>query len=210
MGHMAVSSGKQQQTQTSSTAHKARIVVFAAAAIVVLAILSAFAWPGWAVRHVPEPMDVPTAVASAKPTIDAKALPANASELLKAMPEHVSNFARTDAQATDEWDVSSPLEEYRLVYSTGDEAKDVQVVVGQWASEEEALTQYNALTKLLEGDEIAAGSVKVNGANTGAYVVNADKGDDAKEVAVWRNDTVCVRLSGPKSSVDTVFKLFPL
>ncbi|MDE5641037.1 MAG: hypothetical protein K2I40_04915 [Bifidobacterium castoris] len=186
------------------------MVVFSVAAVVMLAILSAFAWPGWAVRHVPEPMDVPTAVASAKPTIDAKALPANASELLKAMPEHVSDFARTDAQATDEWDSSSPLEEYRLTYSTGDEAKDVQVVVGQWASEQEAVTQYNALTKLLEGDEIAAGNVKVNGANAGAYVVNAGGGDDAQATAVWRNDTVCVRLSGPKSSVETVFKLFPL
>ena len=209
MGHMAVTSGK-QQTQTSSTARKARIVVFAAAAIVVLAIISAFAWPGWAVRHVPQPMDVPTAVASASPTIDAKALPANASELLKAMPEHVSDLARTDAQVTDEWDASSPLEEYRLTYSTGDEAKDVQVVIGQWTSEQEAVSQYNALTKVLDGDEIAAGNVKVNGANTGAYVVNADKGDDAKAVAVWRNDTVCVRISGSKTSVETVFKLFPL
>lgn len=214
MAAMALSSGKTsnqraQAAQTSSTARKARVVVFVAAAVIVLAIISAFVWPGWAVRAVPQPMEVPTSVASASPTIDAKALPADASELLKAMPDDVSNFARTDAQATDAWDDASPLEAYALTYSTGDAKRDVHVTVGQWSSEEEALTQYNALTKHLDGHELASGNVKVNGANAGAYVV-VDDADDGDATAVWRNDTVCARMTGPKASVETVFKLFPL
>ena len=125
------------------------------------------------------------------------------------MPDDVSNFARTSAQATDEWDAASPLEAYALTYSTGDGARDVRVTVGQWSSEAETLTQYNALTKHLDGHELASGNVKVNGANAGAYVV-VDDADDGDATAIWRNDTMCAQMTGPKASVETVFKLFPL
>lgn len=42
------------------------------------------------------------------------ALPDGASELLKAMPDTVLNYARTKADSTNAWDAASPLEQYTL------------------------------------------------------------------------------------------------
>ena len=99
-----------------------RIVLF------VLALVSAFGWPGWAVRTPAKPVAVPTATPS-KATVKAKALPGDATALLRAMPDHVSNFARVQADSTDAWADSNPIEEYKLTYSNGNDKDAVQLTV---------------------------------------------------------------------------------
>lgn len=204
------SGSSSKSSPASGVARRARIVVAVAAAVVALAFVSAFGWPGWAVRTAPTPTEVPSAVASATPTVDPSALPDDASALLKAMPDHVAGFARGEAAATDAWESAGPVEEYAVVYTTGDAAKDVRLTVGQWADEEAAADQYDALAKALTGKQIAAGGIKVSGETTGSYLVAADKDDASRATAVWRNDTACFRLTGPTESVETVYRLFPL
>lgn len=113
-------------------------VVAAAAAVIILVVLSALAWPSWAIQRnngtsttaqnnqrkteLPEPI---------KPAIDATALSDDASELLKVMPDSVPNYARTKADAFTTWNSVSLLEEYIPTYSTGDAAKDVTLVATQ-------------------------------------------------------------------------------
>ena len=116
-------------TQTSSSHGKLIVAVVAAALVVVLALVSAFIWPGWALnkgdeastQRQPPPRRARRRIASepTTPSIDAVALPDDASELLKAMPDSVLNFARTKADASTSWSGASPVEEYTLTYSTG-------------------------------------------------------------------------------------------
>ncbi len=65
-----------------------RIVVAVFVMLFVLALVSAFGWPGLAVRTPAKPVAVPTATPS-KATVKAKALPGDATALLRAMPDHV-------------------------------------------------------------------------------------------------------------------------
>ena len=201
---------QQPAPQTSGTARRARAVVCAAAIIVVLALVSAFGWPGWAVRTPPAPVAVPSAVASATPTIAAQPLPSDASELVKILPEHVSNYVRGAVESSDEWQSAAPVEAYAVTYGNGDQAKDVRVLMGQWADAEEAETQYEKLAKALDGEQLAAGNIKVSGQNTGSYVVVGGKGGYGTATALWRNDTVVFRVTGPQASVEAVYKLFPV
>ncbi|PKU95678.1 hypothetical protein CQR45_0457 [Bifidobacterium pseudolongum subsp. globosum] len=201
---------QQPAPQTSGTARRARAVVCAAAIIVVLALVSAFGWPGWAVRTPPAPVEVPSAVASATPTIAAQPLPSDASELVKILPEHVSNYVRGAVESSDEWQSAAPVEAYAVTYGNGDQAKDVRVLMGQWADAEEAETQYEKLAKALDGEQLAAGNIKVSGQNTGSYVVVGGKGGGGTATALWRNDTVVFRVTGPQASVEAVYKLFPV
>ena len=120
-------------------------MVVAAAVVIILAVLSAFVWPGWAIQKndgtsttTQNSQQKTESSEPTKPTIDATALPDDASELLKAMPGSVLNYARTKADASTTWNSASPLEEYTLTYSTGDAAKDVTLVAAQWSSADNA------------------------------------------------------------------------
>ena len=109
---------------SSASRGKLIVVMIVAALVVVLALLSAFVWPGWALNKTDEVTKVQqqTAIEPTKPSIKATALPDDASELLKAMPDSVLNYARTKAGASETWKSASPLEEYTLTYSTGKSA----------------------------------------------------------------------------------------
>lgn len=203
-------------SQQSPSHGKLIVVVTAAAVVVVLAVLSAFVWPGWAVKSEADASSSSqtsqhTAKKSTpdKPTIDAVPLPDDASNLLSSMPDSVRNFARVAAKHTQDWSASSPLEEYTLTYSTGTKGEDVTLIVAQWSTSDKAENQYTTLTGNLNGTRIAAGEVKVSGASTGNYEVKStDNGKNA--VAVWRNDTVVFRASGAQDSVDTFYRKFPM
>lgn len=210
MNAMANTSRASVDTSSSDTARRARRVVVVAAIIVVLALVSAFGWPGWAVRSAPEPAPVSTAIASAKPTIEATALPEGATALLQAMPDHVGSYVRVSADTTDVWSASKPLEEYALAYSTGDDATKVSVTVAQWSATEDADEEYLDLAKALKGKQLAAGNVKVAGEKTGSYVVVQDEDDEGAASALWRNDTVCILMTGPAAAVETLVRTFPL
>ncbi|MEE1295261.1 MAG: hypothetical protein UHD09_00020 [Bifidobacterium sp.] len=207
---MADNANAPTKTRRVGTAGRARIVVIVAAVVVVLALVSAFGWPGWAVRTAPEPTPVSTSIASGKPTVQAKALPGDASNLLKAMPATVGTYARVDTATTDAWSDAKPLEEYVVTYSTGDDATQVRVTVGQWSDADGASDQYSALTKALKGKQLASGAIKVSGEATGSYEIVQDDGDDAKATSVWRNDTVCFQMTGPTDAVETLTKIFPV
>ena len=93
-------------TQNSSSHGKLIAAVVAAALVVVLALISAFVWPGWALNKNGQAGQAGQTSQQAstsngtdgdkteptKPSIDAVALPDGASELLKAMPDSVLNY----------------------------------------------------------------------------------------------------------------------
>ena len=184
-------------TQNSSSHGKLIAAVVAAALVVVLALISAFVWPGWALNKNGQAGQAGQTSQQAstsngtdgdkteptKPSIDAVALPDGASELLKAMPDSVLNYARTKADASTTWSSTSPVEEYALMYSTGKKGQDVTLEVG---------------------------NVKVSGKTTGAYSAKADPDDDTKAVAVWRNDTVVFYATGAKNDIQRFYQQFPL
>jgi hypothetical protein len=93
------------------------------------------------------------------------------------MPDSVSTFARTKADAATDWSSANPIEEYTVVYSTGDSAKDVTLKVAQWSTADDAKKQYDALAATLTGEELGSGNVKVSGSTTGTYVVKTDTAD---------------------------------
>lgn len=207
-------------SQPQSQSHGRTVaVVVAAAVIVVIALVTAFIAPGWALRKNAEPNVAATGDTQAQttqtadptPTISASALPNDATELLKAMPDTVLNFARTGAGATTTWSDAKvkPVEEYTLTYSTGDASNDVTIVVAQWSKSDDAKTQYDTLTGQLTGKELASGNIKVSGSNTGAYVTKEDGSSD-KAISVWRNDTVVFQATGAKQAVQDLTKHFPL
>ena len=154
-------------TQTSSSHGKLIVAVVAAALVVVLALVSAFIWPGWALNKGDEANSQGTTSQGASqdasepttPSIDAVALPDDASELLKAMPDSVLNFARTKADASTSWSGASPVEEYTLTYSTGKDGQEVTLEVAQWSQDEDAQSLYDNLTGAMTGKELGSGNV---------------------------------------------------
>lgn len=205
-------------TQTSSSHGKLIVAVVAAALVVVLALVSAFIWPGWALNKGGEARSQGTTSQGASqdasepttPSIDAVALPDNASELLKAMPDSVLNFARTKADASTSWSGASPVEEYTLTYSTGTDGQEVTLEVAQWSQDKDAQSQYDNLTGAMTGKELGSGNVKVSGEATGSYSAKTDPNDETKAIAVWRNDTVVFQATGAKDSVQRFYQQFPL
>ncbi|MGE8621431.1 hypothetical protein [Bifidobacterium hominis] len=207
-------------TQTSSSHGKLIVAVVAAALVVVLALVSAFIWPGWALNRGDEAgsQGATTSQGASQgaseptttPSIDAVALPDGASELLKAMPDSVLNFARTKADASTSWSGASPVEEYTLTYSTGTDGQGVTLEVAQWSQDEDAQSQYDNLTGAMTGKELGSGNVKVSGEATGAYSAKTDPNDETKAIAVWRNDTVVFQATGAKDSVQRFYQQFPL
>ena len=166
---------------SSASRGKLIVVMIVAALVVVLALLSAFVWPGWALNKTDEVTKVQqqTATEPTKPSIKATALPDDASELLKAMPDSVLNYARTKAGASETWKSASPLEEYTLTYSTGKSAKDVTVIVAQWSDSDTVKKQYDELAKNLTGKELSGKSTD----HTGSCGRN-------------HNQLVCVKFAG--------------
>lgn len=93
------------ENSSSTQSHgKLIAVVVAAAVVIILAVLSAFVWPGWAIKKdetsVQGKQQAAASAEPTKPTIEATALPDDATELLKAMPDSVLNYARTKAEAS--------------------------------------------------------------------------------------------------------------
>ncbi len=210
-------------TQTSSSHGKLIVSVAAAVVVVVLALVSAFIWPGWALNgsagtaqeqqsevQGAEPTTPSIDAEPTTPSIDAVALPDDASELLKAMPDSVLNFARTNADASVSWGDASPLEEYTLTYSTGTDGQEVTLVAAQWSQSDDAKTQYDALAAAMTGEELGSGNVKVSGETTGAYSVKTNPDDENKAVALWQNGTVVFQATGSVDSVQRFYQEFPL
>ena len=183
--------------------------------VVVLVLLSAFVWPRWAL-HPDDPTETQTqqtqtsTTTSSTPTVTPRSLPTDASELLKAVPDIVLNYARVKAGPSTQWSSASPIEEYAVEYSKGGNAGNVKLLLAQWSTADDANKQYDSLTGGLGGTQLASGNVKVSGSTTGSYMVKQDGADKNKATAVWQNDTVVFEVSGDKSAVLDFYKSFPL
>jgi hypothetical protein len=194
-----------------SSHRKLLVVVAAAAVVIVLALLSAFVWPGWAfIAPEPDPQPQTIKAEASTPSIKAKDLPKDATNLLKAMPDSVLNYARTEAVPSAEWTATSPLEEYTLTYSTGDEAQNITLIVAQWPNQNGAKAQYTALTGALKGSDISSGRVKVSGNPTGEFVMKSSGSKGKEAVVVSQNDTVVFQATGPQKEIRRFFSKFPL
>lgn len=194
-------------------------VLWAIAAIIVIVLVSAFVWPRWAIRSTNDVTATQSASSSQStsasatptaPTISPSALPSDATTLLKTMPDSVRNYARTQAASATTWSSSSPIEEYTVVYSTGDTTEDITLTVAQWATSDEAKQQYDTVAATLTGSEIASGNVKVSGSATGAYVVKTDTSNEKDATALWQNSTVLIQAHGEKEAVKNFYQKFPL
>ncbi|MFT8639292.1 hypothetical protein [Bifidobacterium sp.] len=207
------------QYQSAKSHRMLLSVLWAIAAVIVIVLVSAFVWPRWAIRGSEDAASTQTATSSqstaasatpTSPTISPSALPTDASTLLKTMPDSVRNYARTQATAATTWSSSSPIEEYTVVYSTGDSAEDITLTVAQWSTSDDAKQQYDTVAATLTGDEIASGNVKVSGSATGAYVVKSDTANKKDATALWQNSTVLIQAHGEKEAVKNFYQKFPL
>lgn len=194
----------------SSSHRKLFIVIIAAVAIIALSMMSAFVWPGWALSKQVDQSQQQQVAEPTKPSIDAAALPKDATELLKAMPDSVLNYARTKADASETWKSASPLEEYTVTYGTGAKSGNITVIVGQWSASDSAKTQYDSLAGNLSGKTLYSGAVKVQGNETGEYVIKENAENPKFATAVWYNDTVVFQATGPASGIERFVQKFPL
>lgn len=194
--------------------HGGLIVVIVCAIIAVAVLVTAFVWPGWAVKQTQQSSAVSSQSDANRevtaPKTSVTALPTNATTLEKAMPDAVGAYARKTMSDSSNWASSSPLEEHTVVYSTGDAAKDVTLVFAQWTKADSAKAQYDALAAKLDGSRIASGTVKVSGTAVGDYIVVTQKSDSKKATALWRNDTCVFQVTGATSSVKEFYKQFPM
>jgi type II secretory pathway pseudopilin PulG len=204
------------QAKSAASGHKVVTgVIVALVVLVVFVLLTAFVWPGWATHSSDQQagstsQTTQQSTENDKPKVAAKALPNDAQELLKAMPDAVGAYSRQDVTDSQNWASASPLEEHTIVYTTGDSANDVTLLVAQWAKADNAKTQYDALIGTLTGEKIAAGNVKVSGSNTGAYEVHEEADNAKKAVAVWQNDTCVFQINGNTTAVKAFYQKFPL
>ena len=190
-------------------------LVIALAAVVVLVLLSAFVWPHWAVRSQEPVAEVSASVSSqpsqaSSPKAKAVPLPDSASELLKAMPDTVGDFARVKADSDSEWSTHTPIEEYNLVYSSGKSGGDVTLHLAQWSRSEDAKALYDSLSTGMSGKELASGKVRSGGTVTGSYLEKADGDDAHTALVIWQNDTVVFRAQGQRTALEAFYKAFPL
>lgn len=200
-------------SNSSITPHSHRglfIVLASAGCIVILAFLSAFVWPGWALNHSSTQHSNRAVALPKTPSIPAKKLPTSATALLKAMPDSVLDFARVDASASATWTSAAPLEEYTVKYSTGESGADVSVIVAQWPTKDAANKQYEVLASGLKGDDLASGKIQVSGKSTGSYIVRTSEEDKNQATVIWQNDTAVFQASGSKQSVERFYRSFPM
>lgn len=194
----------------NGTTHSKLLVVLASATVVVvLALLSAFVWPGWALNH-NSAATKNTVTMPKTPSIQAKPLPTTSTALLKAMPDSVLDFARIDAVPSAAWNESTPLEEYTVKYSTGQADGEVSVTVAQWSSRDSANKQYELLIDGLKGADVASGKIQVAGKTVGSYVLRTDENDKTQASALWQNDTAVFEVTGAKQAVERFYHSFPM
>ena len=199
--------------------HTGASVTIAVVVLIVLCLLSAFIWPGWAVKTTPQQQAASPAQSSEAAKSDAPTpaktpaalpLPDNATNLLKAMPATVGSYSRQQITNVTLWEQALPLEEHQIVYSDGVASQDITLTVAQWALADNAKSEFASLAAKMTGAKIADGDVKVNGQSTGSYQVNEDQGDSGQATALWQNSTCVFQVTGPTAEVRTFYKQFPL
>lgn len=203
---------KKQQEPRNKAVTAVVSVIIGLVLVVVIGLITAFVYPGWASNFM-KPNQQATSVtvqkrSEQKATATPDALPADATTLLKAMPDLVGSYARKTVADSQDWQSANPIEAHSVVYSTGEEAQNVTLVVGQWSKDDAAQSQYETLVKGLSGKLLASGDVMVSGKQTGQYEVHETGSGSA--TAVWRNATCVFQVSGNTDAVKNFYQQFPL
>lgn len=198
----------QKAIEQHKKAHKNRIIAVSIIAVaIVVALISAFVWPGWAHRNATNSANTATGkeeVAKVEPV----ALPKNATKLERTLADNVGIYARGTVKKSTVWNATTPIEEYQVVYTNGNTEQDITVTVGQWTSSTYANEQYEDLTARLKGKLLNDGKISVSGENTGAYEIHEDSSNSEQSVAVWQNSTVVYQAVGPKNALNNFFAQF--
>ncbi|TCD54460.1 hypothetical protein EJ419_03015 [Alloscardovia theropitheci] len=199
----------QRAVEQHNISHKYRIIAISTIfAIIVIMVVTAFGWPGWARQEATSGSSSATgqeSVVTATPV----ALPKDASALVKILPDTVGSYARGEVKETTVWKDSEPVEEYEVTYTTGDNASEIKITFAQWTSADYAKAQYDSLISGEKGAATASGKVRVGDSETGSYEVHADASDSAKSVILWNNDTTVFQAIGPKNAVNNFYSSFP-
>ncbi|AEG43338.1 hypothetical protein [Isoptericola variabilis] len=191
-----------------------RVVAGLALGVVLLvAVLTAFVWPGFARSDDPTPAATVTAPPPT-PTVEPTGRPENQTALLTALPDTVLQLALRAVEPRADWeDERDAVEAWTLAYADGPDANAagaavVRLVVGQWGDER---TAGGVLDDLLAdaGEATMSGDVTVDGESAGTYAVTPGA-EDGTAVVTWRNGTVVLQATGPAGLVEDFYSAFPL
>lgn len=202
---------KREDRPSAEVFRRRRIVVGAAAGVLVLVVvaLTAFVWPGYAL---PEPLPTPTHTVTAPaptPSISPAPRAADQTALVKALPDAVRQFAQQAIADYHPWqDEHQATEAWTVTYAdaVGAGAKTITVEVGQWVDAATATTFADGQITA-SGPAAKTGDVTVDGKMTGNYAL-FPSGD--KAVMWWRNGTVVIRAEGPADQIEAFYTEFPL
>lgn len=200
-----------QQKQSRATIVRRRKVVGAVAigAVVLVAVLTAFVWPGFAFDDEPLP-EVTVTAPPPSPTAQAAELPSGATEFLSAMPDSALQLVRLQAAENTAWvSDSGAVEAWDLTYGDGTEGgEQVALVAAQWADADAASAVYDTLLGAA-GEPTTSGDVTVGGEVTGSYAVTPGA-SEGTSVVLWRNGTAVFRAEGPDQLVQDFYQTFPM
>jgi hypothetical protein len=189
-----------------------RITVIGAAGgvVVAAALVSAFAWPGFAI---PEPLPTPTVTVQAPiptPTIAPAERLVETTPLLDALPDKVLAFVQQGIEPFDSWKTDhTALEAWTLTYADGEGAASTKLTLdlGQWATETFATSFFDAQV-LAAGEPTMSGDVLVGETAVGQYAM-FESATGASTIW-WRNATVVFRLTGPADVIADFYTAFPV
>ncbi|WP_418274905.1 hypothetical protein ACNHYB_08445 [Isoptericola jiangsuensis] len=199
----------QKQSRAAIVRRRKVVAVIALVALAVVAALTAFVWPGFAVDDEPLP-EVTVTAPPPTPTAEPAELPEGSTEFLAAMPDSALQLVRLEAAEDSAWvEDSGAVEAWALTYADGSEGgAEVALVAGQWADPEAAGEVYDTLLGAA-GEPTASGDVTVGGEPTGSYAVTPG-GAEGTSVVLWRNGTAVFRAEGPDPLVQDFYQTFPM
>jgi hypothetical protein len=199
----------QRTSHTAVVRRRRLLLVGALVAVVAIALVTAFVWPGFARQGEPVP-DVTVTAPPPTPTAEAAELPEGPTELLSSMPDSVLQLVRLDVAENTAWvDDSGAVESWAVTYGDGSEGgEQVDLVVGQWA-DADAAGEVHAVLLEAAGDPTLSGDVTVGGETVGTYAVTPG-GGAGTSVVTWRNGTVVFQATGPAELVEDFYQSFPM
>jgi hypothetical protein len=207
-----------RHTRTSSAVYARRRLVALVLLLTLLGGLVAFAalvWPGFASGgDAKTPAEVTVTAPPATPTIEPVERTAE-TELGKAMPASVLQFALRAETSTAALEDAGAIEGHELTYADGesDDATTVTVRAGQWGDDDEAQDAYDELLAAavgVGGDATSTGSVEVDGEPVGSFAVTATGPGTGTSTVTWRNGTVVLQATGPTDEIEAFYTAFPL
>ncbi|MFF2621706.1 hypothetical protein [Oerskovia jenensis] len=193
-------------------------LVLLLALVGVVVAFGAFVWPGFAAGgETKEPAEVTVTSAPPTPTIAPVERTAG-TELAKALPASVLQFALRAEATTEAFADAGAVEGHELTYadSEGDGGLVVTVRAGQWGTDDEAGVAYDELLAAAVeagGEPTSTGDVEVDGEVVGTFAITPvapAEGAATSSTATWRNGTVVLQATGPADEIEAFYTAFPL